>query len=116
MWANLHLLFWLSLVPFVTEWLGRHPAMPWPTAVYAAVLLMSALAYEVLQWAIRTSEGADSDFARALGHGWKDTISVTLYASAVAMAFVYPWASYGLVVLVSAVWFIPDRRMRRAEA
>jgi len=116
MWANLHLLFWLSLIPFATEWLGRHMAQPWPTAAYAGVLFFAGLAYTLLQGTIIAAQDGDPELARAIGRDWKDKISLALYASAVGMAFVQPWASYGLVVLVLAVWFLPDRRVRPRPA
>jgi uncharacterized membrane protein len=116
MWANLHLLFWLSLIPFATEWLGRHVAQPWPTAAYAALLFFAAVAYNVLQQAIIAAEGENSDIARDIGHDWKDKISLLIYAAAMGMAFVQPWASYALVVLVQAIWFLPDPRVRPRSA
>ncbi|MDB5441998.1 MAG: hypothetical protein JWP73_374 [Phenylobacterium sp.] len=116
MWANLHLLFWLSLIPFATEWLGRHVAAPWPTAAYAALLLAAAVAYNILQQAIIADQGEGSELARAIGQDWKDKISLLLYAAAVGAAFLSPWASYGLVVLVLAIWFLPDPRVRPPPA
>ncbi|MDB5476300.1 MAG: hypothetical protein JWP49_1811 [Phenylobacterium sp.] len=116
MWANLHLLFWLSLIPFATEWLGRHIAAPWPTAAYAALLFFAAVAYNILQQAIIAAEGEDSDIARDIGRDWKDKISLALYACAVGAAFVLPWVSYALAVLVQAIWFLPDPRVRPRAA
>jgi uncharacterized membrane protein len=113
MWANLHLLFWLSLIPFTTEWLGRHFGAPWPTAAYCVVLLIAALAYNLLEQAIIAAQGRDKDLAAALGHRLKEIISVVLYAAAIAVAFVATWASYVLVVSSIALWLLPDRRLGR---
>ena len=116
MWANLHLLFWLSLIPFATEWLGRHMAQPWPTAAYAGLLFLAGVAYTILQQTILAAQDGNSELRQAIGHDWKDKISLALYAAAVGMAFVQPWASYGLVVLVLAIWFLPDPRVRPRPA
>jgi uncharacterized membrane protein len=112
MWANLHLLFWLSLIPFATEWLGRHIAQPWPTAAYAGLLFFAGLAYKILQGAIVTAQEGDAGLRQAIGQDWKEKISLVLYATATGMAFVQPWASYAIVVLVLAIWFLPDTRVR----
>jgi len=111
MWANLHLLFWLSLIPFTTEWLGRHFGAPWPTAAYCLVLLIAGIAYNVLEQAIVGAQGRDKELAAALGHRVKEVASVVIYATAVALAFVAPWASYVLVVSSLALWLVPDRRL-----
>ncbi len=113
MWANLHLLFWLSLVPFVTGWLGENHGGSWPTALYAGILLLSAIAYQILQRAIVASQGKDSRLASALGEDYKGWLSLTLYALAVGAAFWLPWVSDILFVLVALMWFIPDRRIVR---
>jgi uncharacterized membrane protein len=113
MWANLNLLFWLSLIPFTTEWLGRHFGATWPTAAYCLVLLIAAIAYNILEQAIIRAQGRDKDLAGALGHRVKEVISLVLYAAATAMAFVAPWGSYILVVSSLALWLLPDRRLGR---
>jgi uncharacterized membrane protein len=113
MWANLHLLFWLSLIPFTTEWLGRHFGAMWPTAAYCAVLLLAGIAYNLLELAIISTQGRDKDLAAALGHRVKEAVSVLLYGAAVALAFVTPWASYALVVSTLGLWLVPDRRLGR---
>ena len=111
MWTNLHLLFWLSLIPFTTEWLGNHVGEPWPTAVYCAVLLFAAAAYEMLERAIIKHQGKDSNLAKALGHDTKGKISLLGYALSIVTAFISPWISYALVIAVFVMWFIPDRRV-----
>lgn len=117
MWANLNLLFWLSLIPLTTEWLGRHFGAPWPTAAYCAVLLLAGISYDLLEQAIIGAQGRDTDLAAALGHRVKEAISLLLYTAAVAMAFVAPWVSYVLVAMSTALWLLPDPRLgRRQEA
>ena len=114
MWANLLLLFWLSLIPFVTAWVGQNPRAAVPTAVYSGVLLCAALAYTVLQSALVAVNGRDSAVARASGADRKGRISLACYAVAIVVAFVAPWLSDILIVGVAIVWFIPDRRVERA--
>jgi len=114
LWANMHLLFWLSLVPFVTAWMGENHFAPAPTAVYGFVLLMAAVAYYVLQWRILRLEGPGSILARAVGADWKGRISPLLYLSAVPLAFVRPWIAGGIYALVALIWLIPDARIERA--
>ena len=116
MWANLHLLFWLSLVPFVTGWLGAHHGDAWPAALYGIVLVMAACAYQILQAAIVALEGGDSPLAAALGRDWKGKLSLAAYAAAIAFAFVNPWCSDVLYVLVALMWIVPDRRIERLPA
>jgi uncharacterized membrane protein len=116
MWANLHLLFWLSLVPFTTVWLGENPSAPMPTALYGAVLLFDALAFFVLQAALLRVNGPDTAFARAVRNDRKSKISLVLYVVAVAFAFVMPRVSDAIFVLVAVLWFIPDRRFESAIA
>jgi uncharacterized membrane protein len=116
LWANLHLLFWLSLVPFVTAWLGENSFMAVPTALYGGVLLMAAIAYFILQRAILAENGYDSVLARAVGADLKGKISPLLYASAIAAAFWQPWISDALYVTVALIWLVPDRRIERAVA
>lgn len=114
MWANLHLLFWLSLIPFVTGWMGENNFAPVPTALYGTVLLLAALAYAILQRAIIGSHGADSVLARAVGKDAKVIVSPILYLAAIPCAFVSQWIAGGLYVLVALIWLIPDRRIERA--
>ena len=113
MWTNLHLLFWLSLIPFATEWLGGHVGEPWPTAVYCSVLLFAAAAYQILERAIIRHQGKDSNLAEALGNNAKGKVSLLCYVLSVVTAFIYPWISYALVITVTVMWFIPDRRVVR---
>ncbi|HEU0302253.1 MAG TPA: TMEM175 family protein [Longimicrobium sp.] len=113
LWANLHLLFWLSLVPFVTGWMGENRFARAPTAVYGLVLLMAAIAYTILQRAILKQEGPDSLLARATGADWKGKISPVLYVAAIPLAFVRPWISGALYATVALIWLIPDPRIER---
>lgn len=116
LWANLHLLFWLSLVPFVTGWMGENNFAPAPTALYGVVLLVAALAYGILQRTIIAEEGETSVLAMAIGRDLKGKLSPLLYAIAIPSAFVHQWISAGLYVLVALIWLIPDRRIERALA
>src|SRR5262249_40467339 len=113
MWANLHLLFWLSLFPFVTGWMGENHFSAVPTALYGAVMVMAALAYVLLQSLIVAVEGRDSRLKQSLGSDWKGRLSLLLYATAIGMAFVRPWISGVLYIVVALIWFIPDRRLAR---
>jgi uncharacterized membrane protein len=114
LWANLHLLFWLSLFPFSTAWMGQNHFAPTPTAVYGLVLLLAAIAYYVLQCTIIAREGRDSVLATALGVDWKGRLSPLLYLLAIPLAFVHPLISNALYVTVAAIWLIPDRRIEKA--
>jgi len=114
LWANLHLLFWLSLVPFVTRWMGETQFAPAPTAVYGFVLLMAAIAYFILQGRILANEGPESVLAAALGRDVKGKGSMVLYLIAIPSAFVLEWAAGAIYVLVALIWLIPDRRIERA--
>lgn len=114
LWANLHLLFWLSLVPFVTGWLGENHFTSTPAAMYGVVMLMAAMAYWILQQQIVASQGPDSLLKKAVGGDWKGKISPVLYASAIALAFVSSSASVAIYVLVALLWLVPDRRIERA--
>ena len=111
LWRNLHLLFWLSQMPFATGWMGENHFAPVPTAVYGLVLLMSGVAYFVLVRAILAHHGQDSRVAMALGRDFKGKVSVLLYVVAVPMAFVNRWVAYSIYVLVALVWFVPDKRI-----
>jgi len=111
LWANLHLLFWLSLIPFVTGWMGENGFAPLPTAVYGAVLLLSALAYLILQHAILARQASDSRLRQAVGKDLKGKLSVASYMLAIPLAFASQWISIGLYVFVALLWLIPDRRI-----
>jgi uncharacterized membrane protein len=111
LWANLHLLFWLSLVPFATAWLGSSNNAPIPTATYGFILLCAAQAYTILQNAIIKLEGQESTLATAVGRDRKGLISRILYVAAIAAAFISPWISDALYVTVTLVWLVPDRRI-----
>jgi len=113
LWANLHLLFWLSLFPFATAWAGENHLMATPVAVYGVVLFMAALAYKILQHAIIRHEGRSSLLARAVGGDWKGIISPLCYLSAIPLAFLQVWIAIGLYVFVALLWFIPDPRIER---
>ena len=113
LWANLHLLFWLSLFPFATAWIGENYVAPVPTACYGVVLLMAAIAYYILQWAIISKHGRGSLLGRAIGTDWKGKTSPILYAIAIPLSFVNPWVANSLYVLVALVWLVPDRRIER---
>jgi uncharacterized membrane protein len=113
MWANLHLLFWLSLLPFVTGWMGENHFQALPSALYGAVLLMAAIAYIVLQTLIVAEQGRDSRLARALGSDWKGRLSPSFYAVAIGVSFVRPWIAGCIYIAVALTWFIPDRRLAR---
>jgi uncharacterized membrane protein len=114
LWANLHLLFWLSLVPFVTGWMGANHFAALPSALYGAVLLMAALAYYLLQQVIIASQGPASLLRKAVGGDWKGKLSPVLYVAAIVLAFRRPWAAQAVYVLVALIWLIPDRRIERA--
>ncbi len=111
LWANLHLLFWLSLVPFVTGWMGENHFAPLPTAVYGLVLLLAAIAYTILQNLIVAQQGAGSKLAEAVGKDVKGKISLVLYLVAIPSAFVHQWIADGIYVLVVLMWLIPDKRI-----
>ena len=111
MWANLHLLFWLSLVPVVTGWVGEHPEASWPTAIYGMLLLMAALAWMVLEQAIISRNGPESVLSRAVGRRVKEKLSGFLYAVAIGLAFVRSWAAQAIYALIALMWIIPDRRI-----
>src|SRR5580704_417760 len=113
MWANLHLLFWLSLIPVLTEWIGGHHDSTAPAAVYGLVGLGSAVAFTILTQAIIRADGSASPVAQAVGRDVKGRASMALYAAAAALAFVNPWISYALFAAVAVMWFVPDRRLSR---
>ena len=116
LWANLHLLFWLSLIPFVTGWMGENHFAPAPTSLYGMVLFMAAIAYWLLQRAILRVHGNESVLARAVGNDLKGRLSPLFYLAAIPLAFLSPWISEALYALVALIWLIPDRRIERALA
>ena len=113
MWANLHLLFWLSLFPVLTEWIGEHYRDTAPAAAYGAVGLAAALAYTILTLAIIRADGSTSPVAAAIGRDLKGRASLLAYVAATGLAFVSPWISYALFAGVAVLWFVPDRRLSR---
>ena len=116
LWANLHLLFWLSLIPFTTAWMGENHYEEWPTALYGLVLLMAAIAYVILQGRIIASQGKDSLLRHAIGSDWKGKVSPVLYLLAILIAFGSHWTSKAIYVLVALMWLVPDTRIERALA
>ena len=111
LWANLHFLFWLSLIPFVTTWLGHHDRDTVPTVAYGTVLLMCAVAWTILQAAILVHQRPDSPLAQAVGRDWKGKLSLTLYVAAVPLAFLNTWMADAVFIAVALVWLVPDRRI-----
>jgi uncharacterized membrane protein len=116
MWANLHLLFWLSLIPVLTEWIGEHDKKTAPAATYGVVCLASAVAFTVLATVIIRADGRDSPVAAVAGQSIKAQASLVLYAGGTVLAFVIPWVAYVLYAVVSIIWFIPDRRLGQRSA
>jgi uncharacterized membrane protein len=116
LWANLHLLFWLSLVPFVTGWMGENNFAAMPVALYGIVLLFAAIAYFILARALIALHGRDSVLATALGRDFKGKVSPVIYLVAIALAFVNSWIACALYVLVAVMWLIPDRRIEKTLA
>ncbi|HZM59689.1 MAG TPA: TMEM175 family protein [Vicinamibacterales bacterium] len=114
LWSNLHLLFWLSLVPFVTGWMGENHFGPWPVALYGAVMLMCGCAYYVLTHTIIRHHGPESALLAAIGTDRKGVISVALYALAIVLSLANRWVSVALYVGVAVIWLVPDRRIERA--
>ncbi len=115
LWANMHLLFWLSLTPFVTRWMGENHVAPLPTALYGVVLLLSAVAYTILQRTIIDQQGESSRLGAAVGRDFKGKLSLVCYLAAIPLAFVRPWLSAGLCVFVACLWLVPDRRIESRE-
>ncbi|HEX4712610.1 TMEM175 family protein [Phenylobacterium sp.] len=113
LWANLHLLFWLSMVPFATAWMGENRLSTGPVALYGAVLIMNGIGYTLLMTLLVRHEGRDSALARAMGRDIKGKVSLAFYALAIGLAFVQPAVSVALYVLVALIWIIPDRRVER---
>jgi uncharacterized membrane protein len=113
LWANLHLLFWLSLLPFATAWAGENYRSAVPTALYGVVLLMGALSYWILQASIIRAQGSGSRLKRAVGGDWKGKLSPPLYAAGIAAAFWEPWAGQAFYLFVALMWLVPDRRIEK---
>jgi uncharacterized membrane protein len=113
LWTNLALLFWLSLVPFVIRWMDEAGFTAWPTAAYGFVLMMAAISYTGLQWAIVKRNGRSSRLAEAVGHDLKGKASFAMYALSIPLAFVHPWIAIGLYIAVALMWLVPDRRIEK---
>ncbi|MFA6087042.1 TMEM175 family protein [Mucilaginibacter sp.] len=111
LWANLHLLFWLSLIPFVTAWMGENHFAKWPVICYGVVLAMNGAAYTILAKILINLHGENSMLAQAFGNDSKGKLSVGAYMAAIALSFIQPWLGFALYVVVACVWFIPDRRI-----
>jgi uncharacterized membrane protein len=116
LWLNMHLLFWLSLVPFVTRWMGETHFARWPVTFYGVVLIMNAIAYGLLVLALIRHHGRNSLLAKAIGRDWKGNISIGIYAIAIALSWVNSSISFGLYILVACIWFIPDKRIEKKLA
>jgi len=114
LWTNSHLLFWLSLVPFVTAWMGENHFAKWPVALYGVVLMMAGVAYYFLAHCLTSLHGKNSVFTRSLGNDWKGKVSIIVYAFGIALCFVHPYIGFGLYVMVATLWFIPDKRFEKA--
>lgn len=113
LWANIHLLFWLSLIPFVTGWMGENSFATKPVALYGVVLFMAALAYYILARCLIAEHNANSKLAKAIGNDFKGSMSLAIYATAVPLAFVNSWLSMTLYIVVALMWFLPDRRIEK---
>lgn len=111
LWANMHLLFWLSLVPFSSGWMGENHFSQWPVAVYGIVLMMAGVAYYFLAHSLIQLHGKNSTLAKALGNDHKGILSVVVYIAGVGLSFINPWIGFSLYALVAAMWFIPDKRI-----
>jgi len=116
LWANTHLLFWLSLVPFVTHWMGENNFTVWPVALYGIVLMMAGVAYYILAHSLISLHGKNSTLAEALGSDWKGILSVLFYAIGIGLSFIKPWFGFATYALVAAIWFIPDKRIENKLA
>jgi uncharacterized membrane protein len=114
LWSNLHLLFWLSLLPFSTGWMGENHFGQWPVFVYGLNFLMAAIAYTILVYAIIAGEGPQSVLARAVGKDWKGKVSMAFYAAGMVLSFALPLLGFALYVVVAAMWFLPDRRIEKS--
>ncbi|HYD20440.1 MAG TPA: TMEM175 family protein [Flavipsychrobacter sp.] len=113
LWANLNLLFWLSLIPFATDWMGENNFTTWPVVLYGVVLLMCAIAYSILYTQLVKHHDGNRELQAAVGDGRKEKLSLVLYIVAIITAFIYTWISLGIFVFVAAIWFIPDTRIEK---
>ncbi|MBL0181702.1 MAG: DUF1211 domain-containing protein [Chitinophagaceae bacterium] len=113
LWTNTHLLFWLSLVPFVTSWMGENNFSTWPVVLYGVVLFMASMAYYFLAHSLSGLHGKDSTLAKAIGRDRKGIISSVIYVIGIGLSFVHPYLGFAIYVVVAAIWFIPDRRIER---
>lgn len=113
LWSNLNLLFWLSLFPFSTAWMGGNHLEPLPIAIYGFVLFMAAIAYHILQRSIMATDGCSSLLRKAIGADWKGKLSMGLYLAAIALSFIYHWAALAIYVGVALIWLVPDKRIER---
>jgi uncharacterized membrane protein len=113
LWANLHLLFWLSLIPFTTAWMGDNYRSSWPVAVYGIVLLFAGVAYYILTRSLIRLHGHDSTLATSIGSDTKGKISIAIYAAGILLAFVQPWIANACYVIVAIIWLVPDRRIEK---
>ncbi len=113
LWANMHLLFWLSLVPFVTAWMGENHFAQWPVTCYGIVLIMNSIAYTILLFTLVRHLGKDSLLAQAMGRDYKGKVSTAIYATSIAISFVNPKISFALYIVVACIWFIPDKRIEK---
>ncbi len=113
LWANLHLLFWLSLIPFMTGWMGENNFATWPVVLFGVNLLLAGAAYTILTYKILELHGKNSEIAKAIGTDTKGKLSIIIYAAGIALAFFNPWISVALYFVVAMIWFIPDRRIER---
>ncbi len=113
LWANMHLLFWLSMIPFVTGWMGENHFEMWPVVFYGIVLLMNSISYYILAQTLVKHHGKESLIATAVGHDWKGKLSTALYALGIGLSFVNPWIGFALYTVVAIIWLIPDTRIER---
>ncbi|HEV7620861.1 MAG TPA: TMEM175 family protein, partial [Flavisolibacter sp.] len=116
LWANSHLLFWLTLIPFATSWMGENNFALWPIIFYGFVLFMSGVAYFLLAHCLTVLHGKNSEFSKALGKDKKGIASVVIYLAGICLSFIHPLIGFGLYVLVAAIWFIPDKRFEKAKS
>jgi uncharacterized membrane protein len=114
LWANLNLLFWLSLFPFATGWMGANHFAPFPTAAYGVVLFMAAMSYYILQRCIMATDSGSSVLRKAIGSDWKGKLSLVLYLAAIRLSFVFHWVAQAIYVTVALVWLVPDKRIEQA--
>ena len=113
LWTNIHLLFWLSLVPFATSWMGENNFSTWPVVLYGIILLMASIAYYFLAHCLADVNGKDSALAKAIGRDRKGIISSVLYVTGIGLSFVHPYLGFAIYTLVASIWFIPDRRIEK---